>query len=314
MNTLLVMAAGLGKRYGDLKQMDAMGPHGETVLDYSVFDAMRAGFERVVFVIRAEFEAAFKARIGSRYANRIQVAYVLQDLQDLPAGFSVPSGRTQPWGTLHAVLAARDALDGPFAVVNADDFYGREAFSSIGRFFADIGEKSAISGGTGQLGDPRIDHYCMMGYRVRNTLSGNGGVNRGICLEQDGFLISAEEHTDIRLDSDGVCRGNNLAGKRVPVSLEAVSSMNIWGFTATVLAHMAKHFEAFLEVNGESLTAECYIPSVVDSVIRNRLADCRILPTASNWFGVTYPQDRAICVDNIRKLVSAGVYPADLWR
>jgi hypothetical protein len=305
MNTLLVMAAGLGKRYGDLKQMDAMGPHGETVLDYSVFDAMQAGFGRVVFVIRAEFEEAFKARIGSRYANRIHVAYVRQDLHDVPTGFSIPPGRTKPWGTLHAVLAARDVLDGPFAVVNADDFYGREAFFSIAHFFTAIEGKRAIPG------EP--DHYCMMGYKVRNTLSGNGGVNRGICMEKDGFLITAEEHTDIRLDGDGVCRGNNLAGKRVPVSLEAVSSMNIWGFTPAVLAQMAQHFEAFLRGNGTSLSAECYIPSVVDSLIRNRLADCCILPTASHWFGVTYPQDKAICVNNIQKLIAAGVYKADLW-
>jgi len=305
MSTLLVMAAGLGKRYGDLKQMDAMGPHGETVLDYSVFDAVQAGFGRVVFVIRAEFEEAFKARIGSRYANRIQVAYVLQDLNDVPTGYSISPGRTKPWGTLHAVLAARDVLDGPFAVVNADDFYGREAFFSIAHFFTDIEGKRAIPG--------ESDHYCMMGYKVRNTLSGNGGVNRGICMEKDGFLITAEEHTDIRLDSDGVCRGNNLAGKRVPVSLEAVSSMNIWGFTPSMLVHMAEHFQAFLRSSGASLTAECYIPSVVDHLIQSRLADCRILPTASNWFGVTYPQDKAVCVDNIQRLIAQGVYAADLW-
>lgn len=302
MTTLLVMAAGLGKRYGDLKQMEAMGPHGETVLDYSVYDAMLAGFRRVVFVIRAEFEEAFKARIGSRYANRIEVAYALQDLEDVPPWFSIPPERIKPWGTLHAVLAARKLLTSPFAVINADDFYGRDAYARIARFFSET-----------LPGSGEADHYCMVGYRIRHTLSGNGGVNRGVCVEKEGYLVTAEEYTDIAVDSDGCCRGNNLAGQRVSVSMDAISSMNIWGFTPAVLPQMARHFESFLRQHGASLTAECYIPSVVDRLIREGKADCRILATDSNWFGVTYPQDKAGCVGNIHGLIATGVYKADLW-
>ena len=303
MTTLVVMAAGLGSRYGDLKQMDAMGPHDETVLDYSVFDAMQAGFNRVVFVIRAEFEDAFKDRIGSRYANRMDVAYALQDLRDVPEGYCVSPERTKPWGTVHAVLAARAVLYESFAVVNADDFYGREAYQRIFNFFNNAPGIPSSEG----------DHYCMVGYKTCNTLSSSGGVNRGICVERDGFLVTVEEHTNIAIDIDTVCRGNNLSGHRVPVSLDAISSMNIWGFTPTILTHMAHHFELFLAKCGTSLTAECYIPSVVDDLIRMNHADCQILPTSSNWFGVTYPQDKAVCVQKIHQLIDAGVYKANLW-
>ena len=297
------MAAGMGSRYGSLKQMDAMGPHGETVLDYSVFDAMRAGFRRVVFVIRADFAEAFKSRTAARYGGRIEINYAYQDLHDLPEGFSVPQGRVKPWGTLHAVLAARDLLTGPFAVINADDFYGRDAFECLARF---LGEEKHTG--------PGPDHFAMVGYKIGATLSSNGGVNRGICRAQNGLLVAVEEHKGIAVEADGVCRGTNLAGEKVPIPTEAISSMNTWAFTPAILRHMSDHFTAFLEARGTSLTAESYIPDVIDSLIRNGKADCRILETDSLWFGVTYPQDRVHCQESIRQLIAAGDYEADLWK
>ena len=297
------MAAGMGSRYGRLKQMDAMGPHGETVLDYSVFDAMRAGFRRVVFVIRADFAEAFKSRTAARYGERIEIDYAYQDVHDLPGGFSVPLGRVKPWGTLHAVLAARDLLTEPFAVINADDFYGRDAFECLARF---LGKKNPSRQGP--------DQFAMVGYKIGATLSSNGGVNRGICHEQNGLLIAIEEHKGITVGTDGVCRGTNLAGELVQISTEAISSMNTWAFTPAILRHMSEHFAAFLQARGTSPTAESYIPDVVDSLIRNGKADCRILETDSRWFGVTYPQDRVYCQERIRQLITSGDYEADLWK
>ena len=303
MTTLLVMAAGLGSRYGRLKQMDAMGPHGETVLDYSVFDALRAGFRRVVFVIRADFADAFKARTAARYGKRIEIDYAYQDVNDLPAGFSLPPGRVKPWGTLHAVLAARDVLSESFAVINADDFYGRDAFACLARF---LGESRATANG--------IDHFAMVGYRIGATLSLNGGVNRGICREHNGLLLAVEEHKAIAIEADGICRGINLEGNKVAIPTGAISSMNTWAFTPAILRHMSEHFATFLKTRGTSLSAESYIPDVVDSLIRSGKADCRILATDSRWFGVTYPQDQVHCQDRIRQLIAAGDYEAELWK
>ena len=294
------MAAGMGSRYGRLKQMDAMGPHGETVLDYSVFDAMRAGFRRVVFVIRADFAEAFKSRTAARYGERIEIDYAYQDVHDLPGGFSVPQGRVR---TLHAVLAARDLLTEPFAVINADDFYGRDAFECLARF---LGKKNPSRQGP--------DQFAMVGYKIGATLSSNGGVNRGICHEQNGLLIAIEEHKGIAVGTDGVCRGTNLAGELVQISTGAISSMNIWAFTPAVVEHMSRHFTDFLESRGDSLTAESYIQDAVDHLIRSGKADCRILETDSLWFGVTYPQDRVPCQEKIRQLIASGDYEAELWK
>ena len=300
--TLVVLAAGMGSRYGGLKQFDAMGPHGETLLDYSVFDALRAGFARVVFVIRREFAAAFAANVGRRYGGRIGVDYVYQDLADVPEGFCVPAGRVRPWGTLHAVLAARHAVDGPFAVINADDFYGDDAFRQVVRYFERM---PPATGG--------VDHYCMVGYPIGPTLSAHGGVNRGICVERAGLLAGVEEYTAIAADVDGVCRGIPLGGKPVELPANAVVSMNFWGFTASVFSRMERYFADFLKDAGGSLDAECYIPSAVDDLIRCGEADCRILRTDSRWFGVTYPQDKPASVARIRALIAAGVYEDALW-
>jgi dTDP-glucose pyrophosphorylase len=303
MTTLLVLAAGLGSRYGSLKQMDAMGPLGETVLDYSVFDAMRAGFRRVVFVIRPEFADTFKARNAARYGTRIDVEYVYQDVHDLPGGFTVPPGRVKPWGPLHAVLAARHVLHEPFAVINSDDFYGRDAFERLARFLAKDGPSTQGP-----------DHFAMVGYKIGATLSDSGGVNRGICREQNGFLVAIEELKNISLGADGICQGTTLGGETVPIETDAASSMNMWAFTPAIIDHMSRHFAVFLGANGTSLTAESYIADVVDGLLKGGKADCRILRTESRWFGVTYPQDRAHCQQQIHRLIDAGDYHADLWQ
>lgn len=300
--TLLILAAGMGSRYGGLKQMDPMGPNGESVLNYSVYDAIRAGFSRVIFIIREDFADEFKSQVGAKFSDKIEVGYCYQDLHDLPEGFSLPEGRTKPWGTTHAILAARNMIDSHFAVINADDFYGADSFQQITSYFT---ETEANKGGK--------DHYCMVGYKLSNTLSEHGNVNRGICVGEDGFLKKVEEHTEILIEDDGVCRGENLAGQRVEISPSAVASMNFWGFTPEIISELELHFVKFLKEHGTELKSECYIPTVVDELIATAKADCSILETTSSWFGVTYPQDKDACVASLRQLVEAGEYPSNLW-
>lgn len=299
--TLLVLAAGMGSRYGGLKQMDPMGPCGETVLDYSVFDAIRAGFGKVVFIIREDFADAFKDSVGARFAGRIEVDYAFQKLDDLPPGFRVPEGRTKPWGTAHAVRAARHVTQGPFAVINADDFYGADAYQSVARWFAST------------AGDAAKDHYAMVGYPLRNTLSDHGSVNRGICqTDADGLLTEVEEVVDIARDADGIARGTALDGSRLEIADRCPVSMNFWGFTRPFFDQLEEHFTAFLREKGGEQKSECYIPTVVDDLIRRGTADCRVLDTTSSWFGVTYPEDKPHVVASIAKLVAAGDYPSPL--
>jgi len=299
--TLLVLAAGMGSRYGGLKQMDPMGPSGETVLDYSVFDAIRAGFGKVVFIIREDFAEAFKSSVGARFAGKIEVDYAFQKLDDLPEGFSIPEGRTKPWGTAHAVRAARHVVTGPFAVINADDFYGADAYQVIARWFASD---------TGAAGK---DHYCMVGYPLKNTLSEHGSVNRGICqTDATGLLTDVEEVVDIARDDDGIVRGTALDGSRREIADICPVSMNFWGFTVEYFAQLEEHFIAFLKEKGGEQKSECYIPTVVDDFIRQGRADCRVLDTTSSWFGVTYPDDKPHVVESIAKLVAAGDYPSPL--
>lgn len=299
--TLLVLAAGMGSRYGGLKQMDPMGPCGETVLDYSVFDAIRAGFGKVVFIIREDFADAFKDSVGARFAGHIEVDYAFQKLDDLPPGFQVPEGRSKPWGTAHAVRAARHVTEGPFAVINADDFYGADAYQSVARWFA------------ATTGDAAKDHYAMVGYPLRNTLSDHGSVNRGICqTDADGLLTEVEEVVDIARDADGIARGTALDGSRLEIPDRCPVSMNFWGFTRPFFDQLEEHFTAFLREKGGEQKSECYIPTVVDDLIRRGTADCRVLETTSSWFGVTYPEDKPHVVASIAKLVAAGAYPSPL--
>lgn len=293
--TLVLLAAGMGSRYGGLKQLDAMGPSGQTMIDYAVDDACRAGFGKVVFVIRKDFDAEFRSQVGDQHAGRIEVHYAYQDLHDLPAGQTAPEGRTKPWGTAHAVRAARAYIGEPFAVINADDFYGREAYTQMAAHLSGRADSDQLAA-------------SMVGYILKNTLSPHGTVNRGICTIQDGMLQTVEEYTGIGRDEDGQLRGDNTAGERVLLQDNAVVSMNFWGFSPALFGALETGFAAFLQGRGSEATSEYYLPSLVDSLIREGAVECPVLQTESPWFGVTYPEDKARVVESIRKLTDAGIY------
>lgn len=297
--TLLILAAGMGSRYGGLKQIDPMGPNGETVLDYSVFDAIRAGFGKVVFVIRRDFADAFKTAVGDKFRDRIEVAYAFQELHDLPEGFTIPVGREKPWGTAHAVRAARNDIDSPFAVINADDFYGQDAYQQLADYFNQSNDEPEL-------------RTCMVGYLLENTLSEHGSVNRGLCLVEDGFLKGVEEHTVIAKGEDGIVRGSNLTNQRVNIAADAIVSMNFWGFTPALFASLEAHFVEFLGKHGSEMKSECYIPTVIDELIQSEQTDCAVIETSGSWFGVTYPDDKPFVQSSIQTLIASGEYPANL--
>lgn len=297
--TLLVLAAGMGSRYGGLKQLDPVGPSGETILDYSVFDAARAGFGRVVFVIRRDFEEAFRAHVGAKYAGSLDVDYAFQSIDDLPAGFSRPPERAKPWGTAHAIRAARGVVDGPFAAINADDFYGRDAMAKLGAFLSSV--------------DPASLHFAMVGYRLSLTLSENGSVARGICdVSSAGTLVGVTEMTKLVRAGD-MAENREDEANPVKVPLDARVSMNCWGFTPQLFAELEERFPKFLAARGTEMKSEWYIPFVVDELIKEGKADCAVLPTDSSWFGVTYREDKPYVMAEIAKLVSAGEYPSCLF-
>lgn len=301
--SLLVLAAGMGSRYGGLKQIDAMGPHGESILDYSVYDALRAGFDRIVFVIRRDFATRFKRQVLDKYASDVDVSYVFQDPHDLPSGFVCPVGRTKPWGTLHAVLAARQLLDGYFAVVNADDFYGQSAYQTMARHHRQW------------LDAARPARSCsMVAYELSHTLSDHGGVNRGICTVNKGLLEAVEEVVDIQLGESDACTGRTLTGQAVNIASQVPASMNFWGFSPQLIPDLQQEFVEFLRSNVDDLRAECYVPTVVSKLITSGRAECHVLSARSHWFGVTYAQDQHSCRRNIAQLVDDGIYPARLWR
>ena len=296
--TLVVLAAGMGSRYGGLKQVDPVGPSGEAILDYSVFDAIRGGFGKVVFVIRRDFEAEFREKVGRKYEGMVEVDYCHQDLSDLPAPFSVPDGRTKPWGTAHATRAARNVVREPFAVINADDFYGRDAMAKLGSYLSVV--------------DPASLHFAMVGYRLDLTLSENGSVARGICdVTEDGLLRGVTEMTKLVRAGD-VAENREDGAQAVRVPLDSRVSMNCWGFTPRIFVELEARFSRFLSAHGSEMKSEWYIPFVVDELIREGLADCRVLPTDSSWFGVTYREDRPHVVEAIRRLVDGGEYPERL--
>ena len=296
--TLVVLAAGMGSRYGGLKQVDPVGPSGEAILDYSVFDAIRGGFGKVIFVIRRDFADEFRARVGCKYEGHVPVDYCYQDLADVPAPFAVPQGRTKPWGTAHATRAARALVNEPFAVINADDFYGRDALAKLGGFLSSV--------------DPASLHFAMVGYRLDLTLSANGSVARGICdVAADGSLRDVTEMTKLVRAGD-VAENREDEANPVMVPLDARVSMNCWGFTPPLFDELETRFAKFLAARGQEMKSEWYIPFVVDELIREGKADCRVLPTDSAWFGVTYREDRPAVVAAIAALVAAGEYPANL--
>lgn len=293
--TLLILAAGMGSRYGGLKQLDPMGPNGETILDFSIHDAHQAGFGQVVFVIRKDFDQAFRDGIGSRCEGKIQTGYAYQQLDDLPDGLTVPEGREKPWGTSQAIWAARELLDNPFAVINADDFYGRPAYEAMARHLTSIPDKSQPAA-------------AMVGYPLINTLSPNGTVNRGICELKGGRLEAVEEFTSIRREEDGKIHGDNLKGERSVLDEGAIASMNFWGFTPSVFPILGKEFSAWLKENREVQNSEYYIPTLVDSMMHEHGIACPVLKADSPWFGVTYPEDKPEVVKQISQLIEAGEY------
>ncbi len=296
--TLFVLAAGMGSRYGGLKQLDGLGPNGETIMDYSIYDAIKAGFGKVVFVIRRVFEKDFREKIVSKYEGRIPVELVFQDLDNLPAGFKVPEGREKPWGTNHAVLMGKDLIREPFAVINADDFYGKESFQVLADYL------KSVEGTEGQ--------YCMVGYRVCNTLSENGSVSRGVCAtDANGFLTDVVERTKIENKNGHIVFTENDVDTELAPNTPV--SMNMWGFTPEYFRYTEEGFKAFLAEKGQELKSEFYIPTLVNQLIVDGKATCKVLDTPSKWFGVTYSEDRPQVVDKIKQLVDAGIYPAKLF-
>ncbi len=298
---LVVMAAGIGSRYGGLKQIDPVGPEGEAVLDYSVFDALRAGFDRVIFVIRRDIEDVFRSVLGYRFEARADVRYVFQELGQLPPGFSVPAGRQKPWGTGQALLCAAGQLDGPCAVINADDFYGAESY----RLLADFLRAPAPTSGP--------DVYAMAGYQLQSTLSAHGTVARGVCsTDAEGYLASVEELTAIDRGPEGV-RHREPDGSFRHLSGREVVSLNCWGFAPSIGPHLRRLFAVFLAQNAGDLKAEFYIPAAVNDLIKEGKARVKVLPTTASWFGITYQQDRPFVTESIRALIRAGAYPDRLW-
>ena len=302
--TLLVLAAGMGSRYGGLKQIDPVGPGGETLLDYAVYDAIQAGFGRAVFVIRRDFEAAFKARVDASFGRHIPVAYAFQEMNDLPGGRQAPPGREKPWGTAHAIRAARDVVAEPFVVINADDFYGRDAYQQLARFLATFSSSRRPA---------PCERLAMAGFQLAQTLSEHGSVARGICeVSPDGLLLSVTEHTVIEETPCGI-ESRQADGSVVGLPPDAVASMNIWGFSPALFTLMEEQFAGWLDQNSSKPKAEWYIPLVVNTLVQARRAMVRVLPTSSRWFGVTYREDRERTVGEIGRLIAGGVYPERLW-
>lgn len=298
--TLVVLAAGIGNRYGGLKQMDAVGPSGETIVDYSIFDAARAGFNKVVFVIRRSIESDFREVYLDKLAKKIDVDYVFQEIEDVPSGLSVPTGRKKPWGTSQAVLVSRSKVRAPFAAINADDFYGQEAFQVMAAFLRGLG--------TGDLS------YSLVGYDLETTLSEHGTVARGVCdVDGSGYLKGIVERTRIERSADGIVYQDDT-GRRTPFHGRETVSMNFWGFSPTFFGFAAEAFERFVREKADDPKAELYIPLVVNDLIETGRARVKVLPCRQKWFGVTYKDDKPMVVAELKSLVDAGLYPSPLWK
>lgn len=300
--TLFLLAAGMGSRYGGLKQLDELGPHGETIMDYSIYDAIQAGFGKLVFVIRKDFEKEFRDVVLSKYEGQIPCELVFQDVNDLPEGFSCPEGRTKPWGTNHALLMGAPVISEPFAVINCDDYYGKDAFKVMGRFLSELPEGSH-------------DQYSMVGFRVGNTLSESGTVSRGICsTNQEGNLTSVVERTKIKR-IDGEVKYIDDDGNWTATADETPVSMNFWGFTPDYFAHSERLFREFLskEENMQNPKSEFFIPWAVDKLINAGTSTVKVLDSTSKWFGVTYAEDRPSVVAKLQKLADEGAYPEKMF-
>lgn len=298
--TLFVLAAGMGSRYGGLKQLDGLGPNGETIMDYSIFDAIRGGFGKIVFVIRKDFEEDFRKKIISKYEKHIPVEVVFQSIDKLPEGFTCPAERVKPWGTNHAVLMGKEVIREPFAVINADDFYGRDSFAVIGKFLSELPEGAKNT-------------YCMVGFRVGNTLSESGTVARGICsTDENRHLTTVVERTEI-MRINGVVSYKDENGEWVGIEDNTPVSMNMWGFTPDYFNYSEEYFIDFLKENIDKPKAEYYIPLMVNKLINDGTATVEVLDTTSRWFGVTYAADRQGVVDKLQALADSGEYPSKLF-
>lgn len=300
--TLLLLAAGMGSRYGGLKQLDGLGPNGETIMDYSIYDAIKAGFGKLVFVIRKDFEDDFKEKVLSKYQGHIPAEICFQSIDNLPVGFTVPKGRQKPWGTNHAVMMAKELIHEPFCVINCDDFYNRDAFMVMGKFLSELPEGAK-------------NDYAMVGFRVGNTLSENGTVARGICSKnENGHLTSVVERTEIMRVNGLVCYKDEK-GEWVAVDDNTPVSMNMWGFTPDYFEYSDAYFKEFLSnpKNMENLKAEFFIPLMVNKLINEETATVKVLDTTSKWFGVTYAADREATVNRIQQLIKEGIYPQKLF-
>ena len=298
--TLLVLAAGMGSRYGGLKQLDAVGPNGETVIDYSVFDAIRAGFKKVVFIIREDFKKEFQSSIGNKFQSQIEVEYAYQKLEVLPPGYSLPQDREKPWGTGHAILSAKQVVNEPFAVINADDFYGKLAYQKIFQYLSTVSIDSSPS------------RFCMVGYPLINTLSEFGSVSRGICIVSDqNKLESVNELTCIQKIENEIVNEDEFQ-KRQVLSGDEVVSMNMWGFTSQLFSQLEKLFSEFLSENIDNLSSEFYIPFAVDNLIQSNIATVEVLETTEQWFGVTYKEDKSYVQSAVCNLIKSGEYPSKI--
>lgn len=300
--SLVIMAAGIGSRYGGLKQVDPVGPYGELIIHYSIYDALRAGFDRIVFVIRRSIEEAFRERIGRLVEAQAAVTYVFQELDDLPGGAPPPAGRVKPWGTGHAIWCCRQAVDAPFAAINADDFYGAASFQTIAGHLRQASDQ------------PGLPDFSMVGYLLQNTLSEHGHVARGVCtVAADGALVSVEEHTRIQAFADGIKTWHEETGW-TPLAADVKISMNFWGFTPALFPELEQRLAHFLQQDEAALRqSELYLPTVVGELVQAGRARVHVLPTQEQWFGVTYQADRARVQAAIRTLIAQGVYPSRLW-
>ncbi len=295
--TLLILAAGIGSRYGGVKQMDQIGPSGESIIDYSVFDAIRAGFGKVVFVLNPKIINDFKAIFEPRLKGKIEMEFILQELHNIPEGIEFNPDRVKPWGTGHAVLVAKDYINEPFAVINADDFYGRHAFDLISKFLKGLNND-----------DPK---YAMVGYKLKNTLSDHGTVSRGVCSANGGLLTDVIERTSIHRKNGDVVFDDH--GHDEVIDENSVVSMNFWGFTPKYFEQSERDFRIFIKENADQLKAEFYIPFVVNNLIESGDATCEVLTSNDQWFGVTYQEDKATTISKVKELVSENKYPDSLW-
>lgn len=295
--TLLILAAGMGSRYGGIKQMDAFGPNGETIMDYSIYDAIESGFGKIVFVIRKDFAEEFKELFEGKLKGKVATEYVMQEMDEHLDGFPVPEGRTKPWGTAHAVLCAKEAINEPFAVINADDFYGRDAFQKAAHFLTSEVTKKK---------------YCIIGYELSKTLSANGTVSRGVCAtDANNNLVNIHERTKIFPEGDKIYYIENAL--RVALPPDTPVSMNFWGFDPNVFAFIQKLFKKFLKDNAHDLKAEFFIPLIGDSFINEGHGEIKVIPTSAQWFGVTYKEDAPGVRESLQKLIADGAYPVSLW-